>query len=200
MKDTVQRNHKKRLGFTLLEITIATVIAGVIASFAITAMPKVIEKEKSKAGERVLIDLYAAQNRHHFNEGSYSSDISKLDTSYANPNGFTLAVSNDPKNLASVTRNSGNPYELIIGETGEIVCDGTYCDNLAYNTGNAGNVEPPEDPPTNIDPPEEESLTFEEVMTLYEKDRKVLIEWIERNPEEWAALLKAYPDLRKLFG
>jgi|GEM_PF-1274724 len=125
--------HKK-LGFTMIELTLVILVVGVIVALAAAKLPIAIEKEKSKAGQRVLLDLYASQNRYELDNGNYASAVSNLDIGFRGLIGFAASVANNASAVASVVRQNSNPYTLSISNAGQVSCDGNFCDYLSYST------------------------------------------------------------------
>jgi len=61
----------KRNGFTLLEIIVVVVIAGIIATFAVPGYFIAVEKGKNKEADAVVLAMANAENMYHLKFGEY---------------------------------------------------------------------------------------------------------------------------------
>lgn len=73
-------------GFTLIELMIAVVIAGVLAAIAIPSYQYYVRKSRRADAHAALQTLQLAQERYRTNHTSYASDLASL------PGGITLSA------------------------------------------------------------------------------------------------------------
>lgn len=114
-----------RKGFTLMELMFVIIIIGALASLAIQRYSVTFEKMRAAEGFQILESLRNAQHAHMAEMRSYSDTIGALDVDVPNPANFDPVtdadITNDPANLAQVTRSTGD-YTLSIDEDGVITC------------------------------------------------------------------------------
>lgn len=142
------RKHS-RCGFTLIEITVALVIVGVLAAMAFPNYMLYVSKMKAREGEQLLISLLGAQKRYLSDTGAYGTDLDDLDIELRTPQYFDIATvqifdplampNNEAVQLAA--RNDvGFQYVfgLVIDRDGNIACTPgsadvvTYCQRLGF--------------------------------------------------------------------
>lgn len=128
-----------------MEIIIAVVILGIIASLAIPNYAINVEKGKSAEGAQILEALLNAQRRYYleYNDFEQGTDINQLDLDIelgpGTQNFKAPAVWKKKAQLASIERINGQ-YILFIDANGVIYCDeegapeGT-CLKLGYTQG-----------------------------------------------------------------
>ncbi|MCB9772459.1 MAG: type II secretion system protein [Candidatus Omnitrophica bacterium] len=76
--EDILRSKSRRRGFTLMEIIIVTMIAGVLASIGFVNYSMVIEKSKAHGIEQNLWSLYAAEEAYNLEYGQYDCTGTKL--------------------------------------------------------------------------------------------------------------------------
>ena len=133
-------SRKRCSGFSAIEVTVVTIIVGVLAALAIPQLPKVINNQRVKSAEKSLYEIYCAQKRYFINHGTYASSASQLDTAVNTPSGFSIAVANNASQLATFT-NSNSNYSLVINSSGNINCSGNGCTSVALNTATGGSTQ-----------------------------------------------------------
>lgn len=138
-----------RCGFTMIEITVALVIVGVLAAIAFPNYMLYISKMKAREGEQLLISLLGAQKRYLSDTGAYADDVNDLDIELRNPQNFDigsvqiyspLGVNNEAAQLTA-RGDVGFQYVfgLVINSDGNIACAPgsanavAYCQRLGFN-------------------------------------------------------------------
>ena len=86
------QNRKGRKGFTLVELAVVIVIIGVLAAFGVPRFMNSVERSKAAEAFSYLSAVRSAQERYQAREGTYASDVSQLDISFATPVYFTTAT------------------------------------------------------------------------------------------------------------
>lgn len=139
----MQKTQNKH-GFTLTEIMVTIVIAGVIASLAIPRFSFTIEKSKLSEGLNIANALLNAQIAHFYENQTYADTIDALDIEIPASSNFDAidddAINNaDETELVAVTR-TGDLYIIYAGLNGGstvINCDdsggaqaGVICNKL----------------------------------------------------------------------
>ncbi|MBO4556123.1 MAG: prepilin-type N-terminal cleavage/methylation domain-containing protein [Elusimicrobiales bacterium] len=83
-----------RKGFTLIELLVVVLIMGILASVAMPAYFKSVEKSRSAEGIAWLSAVASAQERHYMKKGTYAETMSELDVGLSNLSYFTLFQDN----------------------------------------------------------------------------------------------------------
>jgi|GEM_PF-1577819 len=120
---------KKLKAFSAIEVTIATIVVGVLAALTLPKLPAVIENQKVSSAKKVLYDLYASQKRYYSSHGNYAASKNDLDVTFKAPEGFDLTVSNNTNQIALLQRSSKS-YGLSVNAAGSINCEGNGCGNI----------------------------------------------------------------------
>lgn len=105
---------RKKQGFTLLELLVVVIIAGILAAIALPNFAKAIEKAKVRDAQGALNMTYQAQRMYKLDQGSYGA-LSNLVTnqyladpnSTGNPWNYTAANSGATLFTATATRAGG---------------------------------------------------------------------------------------------
>jgi len=84
---------KRRLsktGFSLVELTVITVLIGIMAAFALPRFRAAVERSKAAEAFNYLACVQAAQERYHSRQSTYADDLSDLDIKLATPKYFSI--------------------------------------------------------------------------------------------------------------
>ncbi len=125
---------KNKNGFTLLEIIIVVVIAGVLATLALPRYNASVEKSRTTEAVQILDALKDAQLVYFYEHNAYATNVDDLEITIPTLRNFAdPSVNNDASKVAEIARNNGGPaYSLSITSTGTISCTGA-CNNLGFN-------------------------------------------------------------------
>ena len=83
--------NTKKAGFSLVELTIAVVILGVLATFAVPRLMNSVEKTKTSEAFTYAVQVEGAQARYNAETGHYANRISDLDIEIDNPENFSIS-------------------------------------------------------------------------------------------------------------
>ena len=83
---------KNRKGFTLVELAVVIVIIGVLAAFGVPRFLKSVERSKAAEAFSYLAAARSAEERSQARNGTYESDITKLDIQFSVPKYFTVGT------------------------------------------------------------------------------------------------------------
>lgn len=135
---------KNRKGFTLIELLVVVLIIGILASIAIPQYFKVVEKARVAEGMSIISTIKSAQERYLARGGTYATDFTTLDISYANMTATTLPTKFFNATLSTPGGCAGPCYLLTVTRT---TTNGT----VAARYGNyAISVQVPEAPAVKI--------------------------------------------------
>lgn len=118
-------------GFTLIEIIVALIIVGVLASIALPKYGRVMERSRQAEAISILSVMRGAQLRYSADNGTYTSSTADLDIELGTPKFFTYTVPNPivgDTDLAEATRNNVSQtagisgYTLKVNRNGDINC------------------------------------------------------------------------------
>jgi prepilin-type N-terminal cleavage/methylation domain-containing protein len=84
--------EKSRHGFTLVELAVVIVIIGVLAAFGVPRFLKSVERSKAAEAFSYLAAVRSAEERSQSRNGTYDSDIAKLDIQFTTPKYFTVGT------------------------------------------------------------------------------------------------------------
>ena len=79
-----------KAGFTLVELTVITVLIGIMAAFALPRFRAAVERSKAAEAFNYLACIQAAQERYHTHRGTYADDLSDLDIKLTTPKYFSI--------------------------------------------------------------------------------------------------------------
>lgn len=137
----MKSSRKCICGFSAVEVTIATIVVGILAALTIPQLPRTIENQRVKGAEKTLYEIYCAQKRYFLNHGQYAAALNNLDTAVKTPSGFNISVANNATQLGTFAKND-NSYSLVIDSSGTINCSGNACSSLAVNQATGGTTSP----------------------------------------------------------
>ena len=131
------KNFLEKNGFTLMEVIIAVIIAGILASVAIPKYSGMAEKSRAAEGAYILGTLLSAQERYSLENGNYTSTIGDLDVEIPRPKNFNDPTVSNGCALAipcAVVKRLGGGYELRINGAGDVSCNGSVsaCARAGY--------------------------------------------------------------------
>lgn len=127
----MKKTEMPLMGFTLIEILVALVIVGILASIALPGYGRVTERSRQAEAISILNVMRGAQLRYSADNGTYTSSTANLDIELGTPKFFTYTVPNPivgDTDLAEATRNSVSQtagianYKLKVDRNGNILC------------------------------------------------------------------------------
>lgn len=86
------RTLRNQKGFTLVELAVVIIVIGVLAAFAVPRFRDSVERSKASESFNYLSAVRAAQERSAARQGTYASDLTKLDIQMSEPKYFTVGV------------------------------------------------------------------------------------------------------------
>jgi prepilin-type N-terminal cleavage/methylation domain-containing protein len=92
MQDKAQHFTRKRLGFSLIELSVVVIIIGVLAAFGIPRLLSSVERSKAAEAFKYLASVRAAQERYQARESTYANDLALLDVEQAPPKYFSVGI------------------------------------------------------------------------------------------------------------
>ncbi len=115
----------EKAGFTLIEIIIVVIIAGVLASVSIPKYTGLVEKSRASEGTYILGTLLSSQERYFLEHSSYANDPNKLDVTVPTPKYFNAptvySTCAAASTCARIQRKGGN-YTLSINGNANVTC------------------------------------------------------------------------------
>ncbi|MCM2267676.1 MAG: prepilin-type N-terminal cleavage/methylation domain-containing protein [Elusimicrobiales bacterium] len=106
--------NNNRKGFTLIELLVVVLIIGILASIAIPQYFKVVEKARVSEAMSIISSVKSAQERFLARGGSYTSDFTRLDISYANMTATALPSKFYTASASAGTCASGPCYVITL--------------------------------------------------------------------------------------
>jgi len=135
--------EKARKGLTLIELTVAVLILGILGAVAIPRFQIATEKAKAAEGVNLLMNILAAQKRCYADNGYYQWDPAKLDIDFPALQYFSvygIQTGGLQDYVGRVDRVSPDPnllYFLVIRVNGQIECSNRgypiICDQLGFS-------------------------------------------------------------------
>src|SRR3989338_1285361 len=131
--------HKERAGFTLIEILVALIIVGILASVALPRYGRVTERSRQAEAISILSVMRGAQLRYSADNGTYTTSTANLDIELPDNNNdgtrgdgkffdYSLPLSPGDTDLARAARNNVSQtagisgYTLKVDRNGNILC------------------------------------------------------------------------------
>ena len=100
-------------GFTLIELLVVVLIIGILASIAIPQYFKVVEKARVAEAMSVISNIKSAQERYLARGGTYATNFTDLDISYAGMTATELPTKFFKATIAlSAAKDGGPGYQL----------------------------------------------------------------------------------------
>jgi type II secretion system protein G len=112
---------KNRRGFTLVELAVVIVIIGVLAAFGVPRFLKSVERSKAAEAFSYLSAIRSAMERYQAQNGTYASDLTTLDTTFAAPKYFSVGTP-----AAGSTGGLQDSWTLTLTRTGASAGYGAY--------------------------------------------------------------------------
>jgi prepilin-type N-terminal cleavage/methylation domain-containing protein len=91
-KENMATRANRRMGFSLVELSVVVIIIGVLASFGIPRMLKSVERSKAAESFKYLASVRAAQERYQARESTYAVELADLDMEQTPPTYFTVGT------------------------------------------------------------------------------------------------------------
>ena len=88
----LNREARRRAGFSLVELAVVVIIIGVLAAFGVPRMLKSVERSKAAEAFKHLAAVRAAQERYQARQGTYADDVAKLDMEQTAPKYFSVGA------------------------------------------------------------------------------------------------------------
>lgn len=95
--------HPPRRGFSLVELSVVVIIIGVLATFGVPRLLQNVERNKASESFKYLAAVRGAQERHQAREGTYLSDLTKLDIEQTVPTYFSVGICTATKDTWTLT-------------------------------------------------------------------------------------------------
>lgn len=132
----VNKNKTRRLGFSLVELSVVVVIIGVLAAFGVPRMLRNVERSKASEAFKYLASVRAAQERIQARQGTYAGTLAELDIEQAAPTYFTVGAI-----AAGSTASLEDSWTLTLTRTGAAAGYGAYTvtfTEAGYDSANSG--------------------------------------------------------------
>ena len=101
-------------GFTLIELLVVVLIIGILASIAIPQYFKVVEKARVAEAMSLIAAVKSAQERYLARGGSYTSNFTQLDISYAGMTATAITTKFFTAAVTAANAATGPTYQLTV--------------------------------------------------------------------------------------
>jgi len=85
MSVTTKSQRRRQRGVTLIELMIVVVVVGILASVAYPGYQEYVRRAKRAEAKALISDIAARMERYFFDNNTYSTDLTDLGFSAANP-------------------------------------------------------------------------------------------------------------------
>ncbi len=86
----IQHRKPSNAGYSLVEVTIAVIVLGVLSTFAVPRYMKTVERAKASEAFAYLAEVSSAQARYNAQHGEYASVLTDIDVVLRTPNNFAV--------------------------------------------------------------------------------------------------------------
>ena len=132
----MMREAGAQSGFSLIEIVVVCVLAGVFAGLAVPRLTGIVERGRAEEGRQLLSQVYGAQMRFwQEHNHTYPADLTAIDIDLRGNSHFknlTLFADSVCRCQSAITRSDGS-YTLTIDRAGVITCSGGRCGDIGLN-------------------------------------------------------------------
>ena len=130
---------KKKQGFSLIELLIAIVIIGILASIALPSYQNSVRKTYRQTAKSVLLGMILRQDQFMANNKSYSATLTDLgytsDTYYIDEDGNYTAVAADSTYLIAINNATVVSYDFTATPQGNQIKDTLCATFTAFSDG-----------------------------------------------------------------
>ena len=131
-----QNGRQNIAGLTLAEVLVVIFVMGALMITAIPRYSNVVNRQRAREGEQMLLALLSSQKRYQLDYGVYAPNLGSLDitvTDYTTDSFKLPTATSNPNSLAQIQR-SDDSYTLSINQNAQITCTpaGSACTNSGY--------------------------------------------------------------------